>query len=227
MRVSDGVHDHLLGLILRGTVGPGERLPPERTLADDLGVSRSAVREAVQRLAQARLVEMRQGDGTRVRDVLSVGGPSLIPRLLRTDDGGWDPDVATDVMELRRVLGVDMAELAAAGARSRTVDRLGQSLAALGSARTPAERVAATVTWWDRVVAAADNVALRLTANATFAATDPLLHHAASAFVPGPTDPAHTALLSAVASGRRDAARAAADELLDADATRVRSVLVD
>src|SRR3954462_5974607 len=47
---------------------PGESLPSERRLAEVLGVSRPAVREAIKRLTQAGLVEVRQGDATTVRD---------------------------------------------------------------------------------------------------------------------------------------------------------------
>lgn len=219
-RVSDVVHAHLLRLIVSGRVGPGERLPPERTLADDLEVSRSAVREAVQRLGQEHLVTMRQGDGTRVEDLHRVGGPSLLPVLLQTPDG-LDRDLADDVLELRRVIGMDMAELAATGASSRTVDRLGQVLADLGGARTDDERLAATITWWDRVVEAADNLALRLTANATFAAGNLVLAAAPDAFPPGPAPSGCTRLLGAVASGRSDLARSAADDLLTDDRDRV------
>ena len=47
---------------------PGESLPSERRLAEVLGVSRPAVREAIKRLTEAGLVEVRQGDATTVRD---------------------------------------------------------------------------------------------------------------------------------------------------------------
>lgn len=224
-RVSDVVHAHLLRLIVSGRVGPGGRLPPERTLADDLGVSRSAVREAVQRLGQEHLVTMRQGDGTRVEDLRAVGGPSLLPVLLHDDDGHLDPVLAADVLDLRRVIGMDMAELAASGASSRTVDRLGQVLADLGQAQSTDARLAATITWWERVVEAADNLALRLTANATLRAGNLVLAAAPDAFPIGPTPQGCTRLLGAVASGRSDLAREAADDLLSGDRDRVRRSL--
>ena len=45
----------------------GDKLPPERALAESFGVSRSSVREAIRALAEKGLLESRQGDGTYVR----------------------------------------------------------------------------------------------------------------------------------------------------------------
>lgn len=60
------VVQHLESSILSGKLGPGDRLPAERQLSEDLGVSRSVVREALGRLATVGLIESRQGSGTRV-----------------------------------------------------------------------------------------------------------------------------------------------------------------
>ena len=67
-------------------------LPSERRLAEVLGVSRPAVREALQRLSQAQLVEVRHGGSTTVRDFRTFGGLDLLPRLL-VRDGELDPTV--------------------------------------------------------------------------------------------------------------------------------------
>ena len=53
---------------------PGEALPSERRLAEVLGVSRPAVREALQRMTQTRLLEVRHGGATTVRDFRSTPG---------------------------------------------------------------------------------------------------------------------------------------------------------
>lgn len=220
-RVSDRVHDHLLRRIATGHFQTGDRLPPERTLADDLGASRPAVREAVQRLAQANLVEMRQGDGTRVLDVAATAGPDLLHVLIRDDDGRLVPALAERLLDLRRMFNTDAAALAAVGASPRTVDRLGQALGDLGGARTPAEGLARVESFWHRVVAAADNLPLRLTSNAIRPHVDQVLGAGVSAFVVGPPSPAYGELLGAIASGRVTAARELADKLLAADTGRV------
>ena len=50
-RLADTIVEQLETMILEGTLEPGQRLPPERVLAEQFGVSRPSLREAVQRLA--------------------------------------------------------------------------------------------------------------------------------------------------------------------------------
>src|SRR3954464_4447928 len=72
--VSDEVFRVLCEEILSGTYAPGEKLPTQRRLAADLEVNMASVREAVKRLEQLRLVEVRHGDAMRVRDWGIAGG---------------------------------------------------------------------------------------------------------------------------------------------------------
>ncbi|HRD63707.1 MAG TPA: GntR family transcriptional regulator, partial [Nocardioides sp.] len=57
--VPDEVFDQVLSEVVDGEIGAGQPLPSERRLAEVLGVSRPAVREALQRMAATRLVEVR------------------------------------------------------------------------------------------------------------------------------------------------------------------------
>ena len=68
----------LLDYLLAGNVRPGTRLPSERRLAEELGVGRSVVREALKSLGLLGLVEVRQGDGTYLRRIES----DLLPRVI-------------------------------------------------------------------------------------------------------------------------------------------------
>jgi len=65
-QVREAVYRHLKDLLLSGRFAPGERLS-EPLLAQDLGVSRTPVREALMRLAEEGLVELVPGKGARVR----------------------------------------------------------------------------------------------------------------------------------------------------------------
>ena len=65
--------EHLRGLIHRGEVGPGDRLPPERTLAEQLGVARVSYGPMPQRVALTALQEL-------VEDVHAGGG---VPSSMR------------------------------------------------------------------------------------------------------------------------------------------------
>lgn len=66
-RLFEDISDDLLGQIQRGELKPGDRLPPERTLVEMYGVSRTAVREALRALTARGLVESHVGRGTFVR----------------------------------------------------------------------------------------------------------------------------------------------------------------
>jgi DNA-binding GntR family transcriptional regulator len=69
--IRNGVYDHLKLEILSGKLASGSRLA-EIALAERLGVSRTPVREAVQRLAQDGLVEVAPNRGARVRGVTTT-----------------------------------------------------------------------------------------------------------------------------------------------------------
>ena len=120
----------MLGEVVDGGIGAGESLPSERRLAEVLGVSRPAVREALQRMAATRLVEVRHGGSTTVRDFRRYAGMDLLPRLL-VRRGKLDASVARSVLEARLAIGPAVAALAAArggpalaAALTETLDRL-------------------------------------------------------------------------------------------------------
>ncbi len=82
------IAEHLTQLIRERDMRPGDRLPPERELASQLGVSRPSVREAMIALETAGLVEVRTGSGTYIREITSPGafvyrGP---PRTMRATE---------------------------------------------------------------------------------------------------------------------------------------------
>lgn len=60
-RLSDDIVAQLEAMILEGTLKSGERLPAERVLAEQFGVSRPSLREAIQKLVAKGLLVSRQG----------------------------------------------------------------------------------------------------------------------------------------------------------------------
>jgi GntR family transcriptional regulator / MocR family aminotransferase len=79
--VSTQLYTGLRDLMLSGAIAAGVRLPASRTLARDLGVSRTTVIEAFERLIAEGLVEARIGSGTFVSDVLASERPQHIPPI--------------------------------------------------------------------------------------------------------------------------------------------------
>jgi GntR family transcriptional repressor for pyruvate dehydrogenase complex len=96
------------GLIERGEVRSGDRLPPERDLAQQLGVSRPSVRSGLKSLAAMGVVQIRQGAGTFI-----TGGPPVLAseplRFLAALHGF----TRSQMFEARLVLEVAVAGLAA------------------------------------------------------------------------------------------------------------------
>ncbi|MEU6253996.1 GntR family transcriptional regulator [Streptomyces sp. NPDC047043] len=97
--------------ILAGRHPAGSYLPPERSLAGGYGVTRTTLKHAFGRLAQAGLLETRHGVGTKVRDFIRLGGADLLPMLVRHDTQ-W----VHEIFEVRRSVGALIAERAAARA---------------------------------------------------------------------------------------------------------------
>jgi len=71
-KVSSQIADQIRESILAGDFTPGEKLPPERELAEMFGVSRPSVREALNLLASAGLVMSYQGGGTVVLSLVEA-----------------------------------------------------------------------------------------------------------------------------------------------------------
>lgn len=108
--VREAAYAHLRGAILMGALLPGARIS-EPGLAQELGVSRTPVREALQRLAQEGLVELLPGKGARVR-------------VLSTEE-------VREVYDVRALLEGEAAALAAQNATEDELSRLERLLQAL------------------------------------------------------------------------------------------------
>lgn len=222
--VPDEVFDQLLAELMAGDLAPGESLPSERRLAEVLGVSRPAVREALQRMAHAGLVEVRQGDATTVRDFRRFGGLDLLPRLL-LPQGQIDLAVARSVLEARLHVGPKIAELAAERAGVRLRPMLDDAVAALAADDDPVARQRNALTYWDHLVDGADSIAFRLMFNGLRAAYEPAME-ALSAVMSAEVDrvEAYRALADAVADGAGERARMRAEDLLSPVNTVFRTV---
>ena len=128
-RISDAIAATLERRILEGSLKPGDRLPPERELAVDLGVSRPSLREAIQKLASKGMVTSRQGGGTYVTDALESSFSDPWQDMM-----GKHPNLREDMLEFRRMLEGQAAEWAAERATDADLQRLEQSFSALMAA---------------------------------------------------------------------------------------------
>ncbi|MGN7970685.1 FadR/GntR family transcriptional regulator [Microbacterium sp. 22296] len=109
MSLTDDAIAQIKAMIVSGELRPGDRLPPEKDLAERLGLSRNSLREAVKALEVIRVVDVRRGDGTYVTSL----EPAL---LLEAISFGLDLHNDRSVLELfavRRILESHAAGLAA------------------------------------------------------------------------------------------------------------------
>lgn len=124
------VADQLSQLMRGGSLQPGDRLPSERDLASQFGVSRPTVREAMIALEIAGMVEIRSGSGVYVMDS-SVGS---VPGLLKGEDPG-----PLEILEARRVIEGETAALAAQRIDPDTLNGLEAQMELIASPDTSAE----------------------------------------------------------------------------------------
>ncbi len=212
--VPDEVFDQILSDVVGGELPPGERLPSERRLAEVLGVSRPAVREALQRMTQAGLLEVRQGGATRVRNFRRFAGLDLLPRLL-VRDNELDLSVARSILEARLAVGPHVAELAADRSTPEVCAALDEAVDALAAAEDPVARQLQALSFWDHVVDGADSVAFRLMFNSLRAAYEPAIEALANLMEAEVTRvDGYRTVAAAIAAHDPDAARQAAQDLL-------------
>jgi GntR family transcriptional regulator, transcriptional repressor for pyruvate dehydrogenase complex len=200
--VPDAVFDQLAADILGGELTPGTQLPAERRLAEVLGVSRPAVREALQRLAHAGLIDVRQGDTTTVRDYLRSAGPELLPRLL-AGDGTPDLEVVRHILEARFALTPDISRRAAqrrSEAHLRRMHELIERMEEEVDDLPALQRTALEL--FSAIIDASGNVVYRLLFNALETAYLPAMDALAQVLAPEITDVAtHRALVDAIDRG--------------------------
>lgn len=96
--------------ILKGTITPGTKLPTEREMAETFNVNRTTLREAMRKLENLELLEIRHGDGIYARNFLESSNMDLIKGAFAI---GEIKNTILDLLELRRVVMPEMAALAA------------------------------------------------------------------------------------------------------------------
>lgn len=117
-RLHDEIVTVLQNKILSGKLAPGEKIPPERELAETFHVNRATLREALRKLEILELVEIRHGNGLYVKNFLESGNLDL---LKAASNGEGRKEIILDILEARRYLTPEIAYLAA---QRRTPDDL-------------------------------------------------------------------------------------------------------
>jgi DNA-binding FadR family transcriptional regulator len=130
---TDVVIHEIKRLVLEGALGPGSRLPIEKELAAQLGVSRGSLREGVRALVHLGVLETRQGAGTYVTELDAGRLLSPIGFLAELST----PGNSAQLLGVRRILEAESASLAALAIDADTLDLLADALARADAAIGP------------------------------------------------------------------------------------------
>jgi DNA-binding FadR family transcriptional regulator len=118
------IAEQLRALIASGEFSPGSRLPAERDIAKQLGVSRPSVREALIALEVEGVIDVRTGSGIYVRACEAANGAAA-HRPQEQDPGEWGP---LELMRARELVEGEVAALAARNAKRAQIATIASAL---------------------------------------------------------------------------------------------------
>ena len=124
-RLYKQIADQLQGLIVARSLQPGDKLPSERELAEQLGISRTVVREAIRTLSVRGLVKVKPGCGTYVQALSPDAAMASIELLLKLRH---TPESLGNLYEIRRMVEIEIAGLAAERATDEDCAGLGAAI---------------------------------------------------------------------------------------------------
>jgi len=122
------IAEQLRTLISQGEFAVGARLPAERDLAKQLGVSRPSVREALIALEVEAWVEVRTGSGVYVLDRAAPSAKTGAARTTLIAPDEWGP---LELIRARRVVEGEIASMAAAQAKRKHIEAMGRAIASM------------------------------------------------------------------------------------------------
>ena len=128
-RIYQSIISQFIGLIKNGDLKVGDKLPPERSLAEMFKVSRASIREAFSAMEIIGLIEVRPGEGSFITD-LNIGPfINTISPLLVTND-----NLETDLLDFRKLIEMEAVKLAATKAGESELSLLQSSLSKMEAA---------------------------------------------------------------------------------------------
>ena len=213
--------------LLDGRYAANARMPAERALAAQFGVSRNTVREALQRLAARGLLRIRPGAGVYVSDQLRTGSVSPWRQLVADH-----PAVRDDVLEFRHVLEGATAYFAAQRADDSDRARIATELAALEAARALGDAGAeaqADTRLHEAIALASHNSMFLHLHNSVIVMLREHITQSGNSLRALPDDAAdqllaqHRAICNAICAGQPEAARSAMQEHIGFVSSRVQA----
>lgn len=122
-RLTSSLFEQLLSYVVRGVWKPGDRIPPERELCQQLGIARTSLREALKAMELVGMLDSRVGDGTFV-----CPRSEFLSRPLLWAFTGTDHEELQEIMEARTIIEENLAALAAQRGTPEEIERVGQAV---------------------------------------------------------------------------------------------------
>ena len=123
--VTDDAIERIKAMIVAGELAPDDRLPPEKELAERLGLSRNSMREAVKALEVMGVLDVRRGDGTYVTSL----EPRLLLEAISFVADLHNDDSLLEIFQVRRILESQATGMAAALADDAAIAALQSEVA--------------------------------------------------------------------------------------------------
>jgi GntR family transcriptional repressor for pyruvate dehydrogenase complex len=143
-------------MIVGGELQPGERLPREADLAQQLGLSRNSLREAVRALVMINILDVRQGDGTYVTSL----APELLLDVVTFVVDFHQDDTVLQFLQVRRILEPAATGMAATRISAGEVSELAALVDQITPETPVQERVERDVEFHHRIAVASGNPVL-------------------------------------------------------------------
>ena len=191
--------------VLSGQLPPDARLPSERQLAREFGVSRPVVREALRALVERRLIDVEASRGAFVRK--DAGSGRYQPLDVEYRRRGT---TARNLSEARLMLESETAGLAASHADDEDLATLRAAVERLEASATPLDRVRNDLAFHAALAAASHNPVIEtMFASIQGLTVELMVRSAGDAEVVRKSEPYHRMIYEAIADRDADAARAA------------------
>lgn len=122
-KLTNSVFEQLLSYVVGGSWKPGDRIPPERELCQQLGIARTSLREALKAMELVGMLDSRVGDGTFV-----CPRSEFLSRPLLWAFTGTDHEELQEIMEARAIIEENLAGLAAKRGTSEQIKKIGDAV---------------------------------------------------------------------------------------------------
>lgn len=150
------------GMILSGELLVGSKLPPERTLAEQMHISRTVVNSGLAELSEQGFLEVRPRQGTYVSDYRRRGNLGTLTAIMEYKGGALGRDEIRSILEVRRSLELLAADRAIRYASDEELERLGVPLARMAAAANANEAAEAAFTFQHELALAGGNTIVPL-----------------------------------------------------------------